>query len=457
VSPEGQGLEIAARPTAPARPRLLGWLAPSTDTRALAAVVLLVAALGATALVVVYARGLARSGPIRGDAIGYYIYLPGVFLDHDLTLARTIQRSFNGNARAAGDQHRERNGYLGPHQTGEAIMLLPFFAVGQGIAVASGARRDGFSWPYGATAAAGGLVYGLIGLAVLGSLLLRLFDRQTAVVTVLAITFGTNLFHYATYEAVYSHIFSFALAAVALRTTFALSEQPRLVPAVLLGASLGLATAVRPTNLILVVFPLLIGVSDLAGVKERVRGLFAGRRLLVAGLVGFSLPLVPQLLYWHTITGRFVINPYVRSDKLELLHPHLLDVAFSVRKGLFFWTPLLVLAVVGVVFLRVVAPALFLPTIVFLVLDFWVVSSWTVWWYGGSFGQRAFVEALPVYALGLAALLAWVRARAARWFVRGAVAVTSLLAAHAMVEYWLGNIPYDQTTWPLYLHSFGKI
>ena len=37
-------------------------------------------------------------------------------------------------------------------------MLLPFFAVGQVVAVAGGERRDGFSWPYQASVAAGGLL-----------------------------------------------------------------------------------------------------------------------------------------------------------------------------------------------------------------------------------------------------------------------------------------------------------
>ena len=43
---------------------------------------------------------------------------------------------------------------------------------------------------------------------------MRWFARDTIVVTLLAITFGTNLFHYATYNAVFSHSFSFFLCAL---------------------------------------------------------------------------------------------------------------------------------------------------------------------------------------------------------------------------------------------------
>ena len=168
--------------------------------------------------------------------------------------------------------------------------------------------------------------------------------------------------------------------------------------------------------------------------------------------------MLPQLLYWHHLTGHFVVNAYGSNPKLELTHPHLLAVAFSVRKGLFFWTPLVALAVAGLPFLRSCAPTVLLATPVVLAVNFWVVASWSQWWYGGSFGQRALVDSLPLIALGLAALFDWARStRAARAPVAVVVILSSGLALHAMAEYWLGNIPYDGTTWSIYLHSFTKL
>ena len=83
-------------------------------------------------------------------------------------------------------------------------------------AVASGERQDGFSWPYQASVAAAGLLYGVLGLTLLGSFLRRWFDRAVAIATLLVLTFGTNLFHYMTYDAGYSHAFSFAVVAFVL-------------------------------------------------------------------------------------------------------------------------------------------------------------------------------------------------------------------------------------------------
>ena len=42
----------------------------------------------------------------------------------------------------------------------------------------------------------------------------------------------------------------------------------------------------------------------------------------------------------------------------------------------------------------------------------------------------------------------------ARRLVISAIALTSILAVHGMVSYWLKSIPYDQATFHDYLNSF---
>ena len=195
------------------------------ETHLIALVIVFVLLSGTVALAAIYSRGYNAGEPIRSDGVGYYIYLPAVFLDHDLSLVRTVDRSFDGDLRKAGDLHRVKHGYLGPHQIGEAILLAPFFAIGHVIAIASNAPRDGFSRPYQGAAAAAGLLYGVVGLALLGAFLRRWFDRWIVGATLLALTFGTNLFHYLTYDAVYSHSFSFAATAFILWSTIRLTER----------------------------------------------------------------------------------------------------------------------------------------------------------------------------------------------------------------------------------------
>jgi hypothetical protein len=65
------------------------------------------------------------------------------------------------------------------------------------------------------------------------------------------------------------------------------------------------------------------------------------------------------------------------------------------------------------------------------------------------------VETLPVFALGLAALIETVRERVARGVLVPAIGAVTPLAVHNMLAYWLGEIPYDGTTWHTYVRSFG--
>ena len=43
-----------------------------------------------------------------------------------------------------------------------------------------------------------------------------------------------------------------------------------------------------------------------------------------------------------------------------------------------------------------------------------VVGSYATWWGGASFGARRFLNCTPLFALGLAALFAWLPARRRR-------------------------------------------
>ncbi len=429
----------------------------------------MVAVLGAVGVLAIVATATIYSAdltyyegpPIRSDGLSYYVYLPALLLDHDITMERTAARSFGGNPEEISDIYLTKTTSgaerpLDPHGVGVAVLMLPFFAVGHLVAVLTGEPRTGFSWPYQAADSASGLFYVLLGLALTGSVLRRWFTRRTVVVTVLAITFGAAVFEYATYDASYSHGYSFFLTALAMRLTLSVWERPRVLTAAALGLNLGLVGLVRPTNLVLVLFCVLVGVERRAQIAERARSLLRHRRLVAVGVGVFALAVLPEFAYLYAVTGSPLANPYRATPgaQINFLHPHLFGVLFSVRKGLFFWTPLLLIAVAGLPRLRRAASPLFLPAIAYLVVVTWVVSCWATWWYGGSFGMRALIDSMPVFALGLAALYETTRGVSALRGLNIAIVLTTLLAIHGMLTYWLKAIPYDQTTFHEYLNSF---
>ena len=71
--------------------------------------------------------------------------------------------------------------------------------------------------------------------------------------------------------------------------------------------------------------------------------------------------------------------------------------------------------------------------------------------------MRPFVEALPILAMPLAALLAVATSVWARRLVLIGVTATTLLAVHAMIAYWTKAVPLDETTFRSYLRSFWDL
>ncbi|MDG1295585.1 MAG: hypothetical protein P8P48_00505, partial [Saprospiraceae bacterium] len=53
----------------------------------------------------------------------------------------------------------------------------------------------------------------------------------------------------------------------------------------------------------------------------------------------------------------------------------------------------------------------------FFLVNFYIVSAWDIWWYGGSFGQRALVQSYAIMAFPLAAFVEQLRQRRIQMYV----------------------------------------
>jgi hypothetical protein len=411
------------------------------------AIVLLVGVLGLMSLTLVYGKRL-NYPPIRSDGMGYYLYLPASLIDHDLTLQTTIARSFGGTRPewAGVNRIRETNRLLIKYPPGEAIMLAPFFLLAHALTLVSHvAEADGFSVLYQAAAALGGLCYVLVGLTVLRMLLEKSFSPLVVWWTLVVMVFGTNLFHYGTYDSIFSHAFSFCLFALFLYGVERWYTHPTVGSTIALAFVAGLITLVRPTNSVIVIFALLFEVDGRAGLRERLRFFRRHANLLLAGGLVYAAVLSPLLAYWKYITGHWIVFSYT-GESFDFYHPQIFNVLFSVRKGLFFWSPALLLAAAGFFLMKKYKPAYVLPTLVFMPLNLYIIASWRDWAYGGSFGHRAFVESIAIFAVGYASLIQWA-SLASRRAVLIASTIFVLLSTRLMVEYWLGVIPFDRATW----------
>ncbi len=400
--------------------------------------------------VFVYSTGRAWP-PIRSDGFSYYVYLPSWFIYHDTTLSPVARDCCGGDfpAFTAIVRWPGTRRWVDAHPIGVAVMQTPFFLAAHALTRWTNLPPDGFSLYYQHAAGVAGLAWIVAGLWVLRDLLRRHFSDRVTAATLITILLGTNLYHYATFDSSYSHPSSFFLIAALLNLTDRWHRHGERRP-VLLGLTAGLIVLTRHTNaLALIVFPL-YGVVDRRTFRGALTRLASQRRDWAGAVAVAAAVVAPQLVLYYQATGRVLISSYGALG-FDFTSPHLLGVLFSVQKGLFFWSPILLLAVVGLFLARGATRAFVLPCLVFLALDTYLIASWWDWQFGASYGHRGFVDSLPLLSIGMAAFYSRAASHRAGKYAAAAIACAAIaLSIVQMLQYWNGVLPFSDTTWDQY-------
>lgn len=297
-----------------------------------------------------------------------------------------------------------------------------------------------------------------VGLLALRKVLLSRFSEVITGATLFLVVVGTNLLDQGINAMSMPHVVLFALYSGILYFTVKWSATRLLRHAASLAVLMGLATLVRPTEAVCVLIPLLwINGNEHGSMWARAWRL---RRqwLMIASIM--LLIGLPQFAYWYAATGRAIIDPYNNpGEGLDLLSPHTGAFLFSFRKGWYIYTPMMLLATLGIFHLRKNWPQAFIPVLAYFLVNLFLVSSWSNWWYADSFGSRAMVGSYAVMALPLAALLrtagSW-RSISKGFFVLLLFALVVLnLFQH--LQYMRGIIHTSRMTARAYWAGFGQI
>jgi hypothetical protein len=248
---------------------------------------------------------------------------------------------------------------------------------------------NSYTTPYYAGISLAAAVYFLIGLAALYSYLRQEVNQLIALLTVTLLAFGTNLFHYATFDAGFSHIYAFAMMSLLVLVASRLKLGSYGLWA-LCGLLLGLLVLVRHTDVLLGLYliPFLVG-----------REVVSWRRLAAAGGM-FLLTVSPQLLYYWLGTGHPIVSVYgIRGEVLQVLF-------VPKTHGMFFWSPLLFLATLALFYGAFVTwDRRDQAGVVVFILTIVLFASWLDPALDGSFGHRGFVDLYPIFALPLAQVI----------------------------------------------------
>jgi hypothetical protein len=338
------------------------------------------------------------------DALGYYFYLPASQI-YQAENSRTWLDSLDKTYHLSGgdiyqvQKHTSGND-VGKYLRGVSIMQWPFFQAAHWYARYTGhAPADGFSWPYQRAIAIACLFYGLLGLFLLRSFLLKFFSDQIVAAGLLLLMLATNAIQYIAIEGGQSHGYIFALYAIMLTLTYRWHQSPNTLLSFLMGGIFGLACISRPTEAVMMFIPLLWNVQNKSDWKQKWQMVIQNPRFVISLLLGILLALSPQLLYWKKVTGLWI---YDVGSKWDFLNPHW-RVLFGPEKGWFVYTPITICMVLGLWLIR--EKKIRYALITFCLLNIYIIIAWHTWRYGGSYSTRALVQSYPVFAIPLCAFV----------------------------------------------------
>lgn len=401
-----------------------------------------------------------RRGVIKHDVMGYYGYLPAIVIQNDPRLGFIGEPGFVNDSKYLYLKLDNGNRLI-QYTSGLSILYSPFFLTAHAVAPLFGQERDGYNRVYQFFLVMSALFYVILALVFLRRLLLKYFTDPVTAITLLLVTLGTNIFYYTVYEGPMSHSYSFALIAIFLYLTDRWYARPAAGNTAVLGLVYGMITLVRPTNAMVLLLLILWGVKDFGSLRVRTRFLLQKTPLILLMILFFLIPWIPQLLYWKSVTGQFLYNSYDQVGSAFYFEaPQTHKMLFSYRKGWFIYTPIMLVAFTGFIFLWRRHKGLFWPTLVYMSVMIYLLSSWWAWWFGGGFGSRSMVDTYAIMAFPMAAL--WERIlkeRRLALLLPIAALVLFLVGIQLMQtkQYTKGSIHYVAMDKDAYWHNFFKI
>ena len=349
------------------------------------------------------------------DPVGYYAYARSLIFDGDLQFANEYRALNAGATFTEGflmnpDGPRTATGHL-PNlfSIGPGLLWTPFIGAAHAIALVDGAEADGFSRPYHTAVFIANMVYGLLGLAFTYLFLRTWFPKSHSAIGAFAAWACSPALYYTYAKIAMAHACSFFIVALFLLLWARFRNRAEVWPWILIGAALGVAALVRWQNAAFAVIPAI----DLLW-HRRWKGVLPLAACGAASIVAFA----PQMIAWKIIYGPFLTVP--QGDAfVDWLHPDVMETLFSRGSGLITWTPLCAVAMAGL-FLwpknhRICWIALAVAFVVQLYVNSVVPAA------GWSFGMRRMVNCTPLFAVGLAQLVAVVPLRV-RWPVMAVAA-----------------------------------
>ena len=225
-------------------------------------------------IISIYRLGNVKEKEISWDIFGYYLPLPATFIYEDPLLNdRAWVEKLNEEKQLTGTLYQISSNDDGEPMyfffLGMAMLFLPFFLLAHGWASLFGFPADGFSGPYQYFMVFGAVVYTIIGLYFFRKILLKYFDDKLSTVLLLLIVFATNYIHHLTLKDLETVNVLFMLVNIIIWHTIKWHETQKLKDLLILGVSTVFIGLVKPSEVVILLIPILWGMSTIKDIKEK--------------------------------------------------------------------------------------------------------------------------------------------------------------------------------------------
>lgn len=336
--------------------------------------------------------------PFTMDVDQYYSYLVAQFIHHDFSF------HFPHHYWLVETPTQQ---YIPKVTMGLAFLYLPFFTIGNITAHVFNYEASGYSAPYYWSIHIGSILYVLIGLWYCRKSLLLFFNEWIVALSLLFVIIGTNLFFYTYKESEMSHGHLFFLFSIFIYHVLKWRQTGKTKHIYYFSFIAGLVTLIRPTEILILLFPLLIYVSNFSELKSRLLEIKNLKWKLAFSLFIFFIPIIPQLLFWKIHTGQFLFFSYGNQEGFFFTDPKFYSVLFGWRKGWFIYTPIMILSIIGLILMYFKRKDLFFSIFIYFILNLYLICCWWDWGYGGAFGMRALVQCYAFLIIPFAFFLNW--------------------------------------------------
>jgi len=406
---------------------------------------------------------LTESGAkqISYDNLGSYMYIPALLHYNDIGLQNfDTVTSVNNTYKLTPTYYQftkiENGNHVIRFFIGMSYLYFPGYLAGHAWSHVSDYPSDGFSFPYQYAIWLWGFLFFLVGVFYARKILLHYFDEGIAAITLLIVFPGTNILFLALWGSDSPHLYLLTLNILLIWSTIKWHDSPSGSRAMAIGFLVGLITVTRPSELFCFLIPLLWGITGKEALNHKMQ-LIINHKWHIVYLVLFAImPLIPQFVYWKTVTGNWLFFPYNDpGSQLILSDPKVLNVLFGFRKGWILYAPLTILGFIGMYMAYRRKMVFFLPLFFYLAINVYLISCFTSL---VSYGLRAFIQsyALLLLPVGLVVADLMTRRMVTRILAFGVILALGLLTIFQSWQYSVRILSLNRMTGDYYKAVFLK-